>query len=93
MHQPGGMRTVAQRVRSDADKTLAGQRLDTQRAQRDYEPSESLADDDEVPYDPAGHAASRKSTSVRPPKPVRPQLLCAWAFTDVFLWCCGGRFP
>ena len=89
MHRPGGVRTVAQRVRSDADKTLAGQRLD---AQRDFEPSESLADDDEVPYDPAGHAASRKSTSVRPPKPVRPQLLCAWNFTGVFLLRCGGRF-
>ncbi len=76
MYRPGSVRTLAQRMRSDADRTLAGQRLDAQRAQRDFEPSESVADDDEVPYDPAGHAASRKNTSSRPPKPVRNELFC-----------------
>ena len=93
VHRPGGVRTMTQRVRSDADQTLAGQRLDAQRAHRDFEPSESLADDDEVPYDPAGHAASRKSTSSRPPKPVCPQPFCAWGFTGVFLWRCGAWVP
>ena len=68
LHRPGGVRT--QRTRSEADKTLAHKRLDTQKVSKDFEPSESLADDDEIPFDPAGHQASRRSTS-RPPKSVR----------------------
>ena len=67
MHRPGGVRT--QRTLSEADKTLAHKRLDTQKVHKDFEPSESLAEDDEIPFDVAGHKASRKSTS-RPPKSV-----------------------
>lgn len=65
LHKPAGMRT--QRTRSEADKTLSNQRLTNQKAGH-FEPSESLADDNEIPFDPAGHAASRRSMSMKPPK-------------------------
>lgn len=64
LHKPAGMRT--QRTRSEADKTLSNQRLTNQKAGH-FEPSESLADDNEIPFDPAGHAASRRSMSMKPP--------------------------
>ena len=66
--RPAGVRT--QRTRSEADKTLSNQRLSNQKAGH-FEPSESLADDNEIPFDPAGHAASRKSMSAKPPMQVR----------------------
>lgn len=67
LHRPGGIRT--QRTRSEADKTLAHKRLDAQKVHKEFEPSESLADDDDIPFDPAGHHATRTSTS-RPPRSV-----------------------
>lgn len=67
VHKRAGMR--AQRARSDADKAMSNQRLNTQKV-HNFEPSESLADDDEIPFDPTGHAASRNSLTL-PPKTVR----------------------
>ncbi len=74
LHRPGGVRT--QRARSDADKALAHNRLDAQKGGgKDFEPSDSLAEDSEIPFDPAGHLATRQSvTQKRPPKPVYPTI-------------------